>query len=423
MRATIIIGAAAICAAIVSGCEKGGPQDEEISAIITISVDRPDVKSSFSPDEDKISDLNVFFFASEDSPQNDQYLEERLFVRSSSLSHNGSGYSFHTKLLKGKSYDIYVAANLGYELIGITTIEQLKNYRFHLAYPDELRAGIPMSGFVKNRKAEEDELEEYAFNVTLRRLMSKVSLSVDRSQLGKGFEYKVKSVRICGSPRSALLFGSGGAVSRSDFFASGYTKSDPDTFALNTADDEGKSGTLSLYCLENIQDGSDTTLCSYIEMEAEYQSDTLRSVNGNCLIYRFYLGSEKEPYILRRNHEYKVSVMPVGRGLNGNGWRIDTENLEPYTDIYYKFYPATYIETHIGEKVHLWCEYSPPYAELEIDSEFLEDSRESGIWTYELDEDGCGVTLTITGGGMALAYFEVGEPVNESSLCVIISEP
>lgn len=414
-----------MCATAVLGCAKGESiVKEEMDVRVTIEMARPvSTKSSYTPDEEKISDINVFFFSSEDGSGEEPHLEERAYLRSSKLSHGEDGYSFHMKLLSGKPYDVYVAANLGYALDGIKSLGELKQYRFHLAYPDELRSGIPMSGFVRGRTAEEDDSGESVFRIPLRRIMSKVSLSVDRSQFGKGFEFKVKSVKICGSPRSALLFGSGGAGSREDFFASGYTKSEADTDVLNTVDKDGRSGETSLYCLENIQDGSDTTLCSYIEMEAEYKSDTLRSLNGNCLIYRFYLGSEKEPYVLRRNHEYKVSVMPAGRGLDGNAWRVDTENLDPYNDIYFKLYPANYNECHLGDVVHLWCEYSPPYAKLVIDPELLEDSRISGIWTYELDEDGHGVKLTMTGKGMGLVVFDVYEPVNDGALCVIICEP
>lgn len=416
---------AAICAVLAGGCAKDGSEAAAVGNVkVEIELRSPSVvKSSYTPDEDKISDLNVFFFSSEEGSGNGPCLEERVYVRSAGLSRAGNVYSFHTKLLSGKPYDIYVAANLGYEMSGVRTLKELKSYRFHLAYPDELRSGIPMSGYIRSAVAGEDEWGESVFRVSLRRLMSKVSLSIDRSLFGKGFEYNVKSVKICGSPRSALLFGSGGASSREDFFASGYTKSDSDAAVLNTRDGAGRSGETTLYCLENIQDGSDTTLCSYMEIEAEYKSDTLRSLGGNSLIYRFYLGSEKEPYILRRNHEYKVTVMPVGRGLGGNGWRVDTENLDPYNDIYYHFYPANYIECRIGDKVHVWCDYSPPYAKLVIDHDLLEESVGSGIWTYEIDEDGRGVTFDMKSGGMGLCVFDVYEPVNDGSLCVIMCEP
>lgn len=424
MMAAAIVGAA-IGVTVSGGCRKNDDSRDKEKLVRVDLVMRADdiVKSSYSPDEEKISDLNVFFFSADEGTSREPCLEERLFLRSSKLSRTEEGCFFHMKLLSGKAYDIYAAANLGYAMDDVKTLKELKSYRYHLAFPDELRGGIPMSGFARRIIAEEDESGEAVFRLTLRRLMAKVSLSVDRSQLGKGFEYNIKSVRICGSPRSVPLFGSGGASSRNDFLSSGYTRSGTDASVLNIINPDGRSGETSLYCLENVQDGSDTTLCSYMEIEAEYKSDTLRSMNGGCLIYRFYLGSRREPYALRRNHEYRISVMPVGRGLSGDGWRVDTENLEPYSDVFYRFFPSNYIECRIGDTVHIWCEYSPPYARMEIDRSLLDQSVEDGIWTYEIDGDGHGVTFHMKKGGMGMAVFDVYEPVNDGTLFVIMCEP
>ena len=49
----------------------------------------------------------------------------------------------------------------------------------------------------------------------------------------------------------------------------------------------------------------------------------------------------------------------------------------------------------------------------------MEDDRKEGIYDYEIDEDGYGATLTLTGPGRGLIYMEAGDPVNEAALFII----
>ena len=48
----------------------------------------------------------------------------------------------------------------------------------------------------------------------------------------------------------------------------------------------------------------------------------------------------------------------------------------------------------------------------------IEDKAE-GIYDYEIDPDGHGAVLTLTGPGTGLIYMEAGDPVNEAALFVI----
>ena len=47
------------------------------------------------------------------------------------------------------------------------------------------------------------------------------------------------------------------------------------------------------------------------------------------------------------------------------------------------------------------------------------DDRNEGIYDFEIDEDGHGAVLTLTGPGRGLIYMEVGEPVNEAAMWII----
>ena len=50
----------------------------------------------------------------------------------------------------------------------------------------------------------------------------------------------------------------------------------------------------------------------------------------------------------------------------------------------------------------------------------MEDDRKTGIYDYELDKDGHGATLTLTGPGAGLIYMEAGAPINDAALFYII---
>ena len=49
----------------------------------------------------------------------------------------------------------------------------------------------------------------------------------------------------------------------------------------------------------------------------------------------------------------------------------------------------------------------------------MEDDKAEGIYDYEIDDDGHGATLTLTGPGRGLIYMEAGEPINDAALFII----
>ena len=78
-----------------------------------------------------------------------------------------------------------------------------------------------------------------------------------------------------------------------------------------------------------------------------------------------------------------------------------------------------YIRGDIGDKVHIWCEFTPEDTPFDIGLEYMEDDRKTGIYDYEIDPDGHGAVLTLTGPGRGLIYMEAGEPVNDGVLYII----
>ena len=119
-----------------------------------------------------------------------------------------------------------------------------------------------------------------------------------------------------------------------------------------------------------------------------------------------------------RNVNYVMNIHITGPG-----------SLSPSEDIYDShtltqgsatFYPGDYISGNVGDKVHVWCDVYPQDTPVEWDWELLDGDTERGIYQYELDPDGHGLMLTLTGRGTGLVYVEVKGIVDDAFLCVIV---
>lgn len=88
-------------------------------------------------------------------------------------------------------------------------------------------------------------------------------------------------------------------------------------------------------------------------------------------------------------------------------------------DGWFRSFPDSYVRGNIGDRVHLWCEFYPPNVDFDIGVDELESDRREGIYTYEIDPDGHGVTLTLTGPGRGIVYMEAGPPLDEAAMWVV----
>ena len=105
--------------------------------------------------------------------------------------------------------------------------------------------------------------------------------------------------------------------------------------------------------------------------------------------------------------------------FRSDGWRVDKSGLLPAGPSSFRAYPSSYIRGDIGDRIHIWCEFTPAYAPFNAGTEYMEDDKAKGIYSYTLDEDGHGAVLELTGPGRGLIYMEAGPPVNESALFII----
>ncbi len=393
--------------------------------IADTDVVRDDVVISFSggglsgkaydPDEMALNDITLMIFDKSGE------IEENIWI-------DGGDTECSARLVAGKEYIFCACANFGYRVYA-DNVSELEDIVFQLAYPDEYREGMPMYAYM------ETAADDGHISIRLERLMAKISLRIDRRQLSEGVEMNVRAVRIGNCPRKVRVFGRSMAENGDWCFSSGFSRREAETDPLNMVSASGLSGTVSLYMLENMQGkmpetvGEDSgkvfgeddyraEVCSYVEIEAEYLSEEYYS-GGKGLIYRFYLGEDRNSLDIERNCHYHIVVTPEDDGLSEDGWRVDKSDLTYCGPTSFEAFPSGYIVGDIGDEIHIWCEFFPEDAPFDVGISDMEFDRENGIYDYVIDEDGHGAVLTLKKPGTGMVYMEAGPPVNDAALFFI----
>ena len=289
------------------------------------------ISKALKPSEARITDLNILIF------NHNNILEESIYLNSDELFKEEDYYSTEIKMLVNKNYTIFSAANFGYE-IDVETMEELKELRYHLSYPDEFSQGIPMTSFDENILVREGE----GIDIELERLMGKISLCIDRSELETDIDLFVTSVQLKVSPKSILIFSENQLNSSYEAFTAGYYMQGQGVEPLNYSMDEGKSGYISLYALENIQGellpgnidyslkqfpkgNYKEKICSHLEISLDYLKDDEKS---GKIYYRYYLGESASDFSIERNTHYRLCIKACGDGLNENDWLVEIEEMK-----------------------------------------------------------------------------------------------
>ena len=412
---------AALCLMTI-GCSK---RDETPTEMLALRIDLDEgelISRAAPPDENKITDVNLLVF--------DRYgtLERHLYSHSQERS-------FRLELIKGEEYSFCALVNFG-QRVQVGNFSDLQQLRFHLAYPDEYKEGIPMYAFLDRHTVGSSD----SITLSLVRLMAKISIRIDRSRLSEGVTMNITGLRIGNCPKVVSVLGDSRAGSSDDCFHVGFSLSGGECHPLNRSSSGHTSLPVSLYMLENMQGKmpenitddrqkvfQDTNgrsqVCSYIEIEMDYSSQTWQSGN-TPLIYRFYLGEDRNSLDIERNCHYHITVCPEDDGLRGDGWRVDKTGLEYIGETALVQYPGDYIVGNIGDKIHIGCILTPDHAPFDVGIDYMEDDRKEGIYEYEIDADGHGAVLTLTGPGSGLIYMKAGAPINGSALFLIeVNQP
>ena len=405
-----------LSALLATGCA-WTDMPEEKKVLCRIAVNDGDYAfKAMDPDEERISDVSIMIF------------DERGDAEECIWLQNGQTTT-EVSLVVGKRYSFRACANFGYRTYA-DHIDELDETIYYMAYPDEYSQGMPMYAEIDNIRIVEDASVE----LKLQRLMAKISLRMDRRRLSEGVEMNVLGVRIGNCPKSVKVFEKNTVSSHDQCFGMGFSQDDVQTAVLNTIRQDDISGTVTLYMLENMQGDIDgpidsdaekvfgeqdhrRDICSYIEMDIEYLSH--EKYSERPLVYRFYLGDSRTNLDVERNCHYMITVCPEDDGLKGDGWRVDKSGISDLGPTYIKPYPSQYVRGKIGDKVHIGCKVSPQNTPFDVGENYMKDDNKTGIYDYEIDPDGHGAVLTLTGPGRGWIYMEAGAPVDRGVLFVI----
>lgn len=413
---------------------------------VTITFDTGQmVSKAADPDETLISDVSLLIFDADGNAEECIWLPE-------------AGTQTSVSLIKGNTYSIRACANFGYHVYA-DHLAELDEITYHMAYPDEYREGIPMYAALDDftldggagadggsgrsddgadgdsGRSDDGADGGRTVVISFQRLMAKICLRMDRSRLSDDVTMNVVAARIGNCPKSVKVIGPSSVKDHDQCFASGFSRGEFETGPLNVSGPGKVSGEVALYMLENMQGDISPALtydqekvfpaddprygtCSYVELELEYMSESKYTLSKN-LKYRFYLGESRNNLDVERNCRYGITVTPRDDGLSGDGWRVDKSGILDRGPISFEAYPSKYIRGNIGDVVHIWCEVSPYGTPFDVGLDYMEDDKAEGIYDYEIDPDGHGATLTLTGPGTGLIYMEAGEPVNDGALFII----
>ena len=403
---------------MTTGCSTDNTAEKGIASI-SLTCSTPAVKAII-PQEDAINDVNLVLF--ENGRAETAIWKDGLG--------GGPRADIDISFIKGRKYSLFVLANAGKK---ITLKDTAGLNRLNIELPDGegFANGIPMSAMIEDISFDGQK----RLDVTLVRQAARISLRIDRSRLSKNVRMDVKAVRVGNFPRYAKVMEPSRVTSVYDRFEEGFVLTADQCQALNETGMGGISGEASVYMLENMQgtfpgrisedeekvfDEDDPLydLCSYLELEMDYRSADLISYDSP-LLYRFYLGDGLRSLDVERNCHYHITVIPEDDGLSGGGWRVDKSSLNDYGPVSFNQYPSDYIVGDIGDKIHIGCDISPWNTPFDVGIEYMEDDKAEGIYDYEIDDDGHGATLTLTGPGRGLIYMEAGEPINDAALFII----
>lgn len=383
------------------------------------------ITRSYDPDEELIKDISLLVFDEEGNLEFSRY--------TTGINMTGRKFKLTVPLLMNKKYSFYACANFGHA-IKSESITDIRSLKWYLVYPDEYREGIAMAGMAENVPITGTAP---VIRIPLKRLMAKITMQIDRSHLDENVKMYVTSVNIGNCPKSSYVFRQGKAEDHDECFNIGFSRDEAECTVLNTNSAGGKSGSLSLYMLENMQgkihtedisedkdkilDSNDPRreTASYLELRMDYDSPVCHTTS-TPLIYRLYLGKDRNSLDIERNTHYHITVIPENDGLKGDGWRVDKNGIESYsTGSFFKMTPSGYMQGDIGDTVRIRCSYSPPDTPFDIGLEELEYDKGRGIYDYKIDNDSHGVSLILKSPGTGIIYMSAGAPINESRMLVI----
>ena len=292
------------------------------------------VRSSVSPDESALEDLNLVI-----------YDEGTLYA--SCFFDNLSDVSLSLDV--GRIYDVYALANVGEVKPARNEEDFLTDFCLKINGVEELDGCLPMASSCVPVTV---SVGMTPVRIELVRLVSKVNFAVENDAL-EGL--RIESVRLCQSALKVFPFnnfgGEGSKATASAETADGDYASEGDLDVLNTG------GAVCFYTLENCQGvllpdnddpwrkvpeslGEEAGLATYIEVGCRF--DDAASCEGTVL-YRFYLGKDDcSDFNVVRNSDVSVTLCLTEDGINRVSWKVEADVELPDVSLEYTCHLAEY---------------------------------------------------------------------------------
>ena len=286
-------------------------------SIVEVQFDvgsRSPLKSAISPEEDAVSNLNIYVYSGGNLVAAEYYEED---------------FNPSMKLLFGETYNMYALANVGLFEAPIDEGVFREYCQCRISRIHDMRELIPMAWIAEDFTVGSPSQR---VRVDLERLVAKLVFSVDKSAL-KGLE--INYARLCQSPRVVWPFRypEGSRVETyDDVFDCDYASRN-DLEALNAGEQ------VSFYMLENCQgrilDGNTDpwakvpenipgkeSLCTYLEVGGMFKTGFFYQ---GSVTYRLYLGQDSvSDFDIRRNTLMNASLYLTDDAFDKISWRIDS---------------------------------------------------------------------------------------------------
>lgn len=339
--------------------EEGGRAEVRVS----FSLDRFSLsRSSSGSDESEVKTIQLFV-----ADRSGDIVAESFQTGTDALSFKGR---------VGESYHLYAFANNPSRIEGLETEGDIQKWEYHTDLSEHFPHGFPMAGELEWTVTERNS----SVNVELTRLVAKLQLTLDCSEMNIHGSFTLNSVRLRNCPSIIKPFLPAQKAATSADVGDGDSASADDIANLNAGE------SVVFYVLENMQgdllpsntDPWDKTpsslstgenVCTYLEASGTYASP---GYNGKDS-YRMYLGADNtKNFDLCRNSLYRLTLSPTEGNMRKDGnWKITASDWSDSRKIYFS---TSSLKVLPGSSATTSLTFSPAEFEFSLTDSGLSDA-------------------------------------------------
>ncbi len=268
----------------------------------------------------------------------------------------------------GESYHLYAFANNPSRIEGLETEDDILEWEYRTDLSGHFPAGFPMAGDREWTVSERNA----SVRIELTRLVSKLQLTLDKSEMDLHGIFTLTSVKLLNCPSSLKPFQAGQKALDTADVGEGDLASEADLEKLNAGE------SVCFYVLENMQGDllpsnsdpwaktpsslpSGEDLCTYLEATGSYSSPGYSGSDS----YRMYLGSDNvKNFDLCRNSLYRLTLSPTEDNMRKDGnWKITASD---WTDSRKMSFSSSSVDITPGESTTVTLNFSPSDFEFSL---------------------------------------------------------